>query len=145
MKSDLIQFTKDLQKLFREYPNLKTSSDLNEWGKKIDLLLKSTTLSTDSILFNQLNKYCSDIVGIIEKQSIQEFDSWIDSYSDLSDIKTMLDESWIEADECSNRSEWYEKIFQNDIDKLKKYFIEDYCMQISLEEIENDTDNELLN
>ncbi len=35
MNSDLIQFTKDLQKLFREYPNLKTSSDLNEWGTNI--------------------------------------------------------------------------------------------------------------
>ena len=52
---------------------------------------------------------------------------------------TTIDESFLEADECSSRKDWYAKMFSNDINQLKKWFIEEYCIENLKNEI-NETD-----
>ena len=65
---------------------------------------------------------------IYDIKSIKDFDTWIENREDKTDIKTTIDESFLEADECSCRKDWYAKMFSNDINQLKKWFIDDYCI-----------------
>ena len=82
----------------------------------------------NTFLFNGTDRYCIDINGIYTKNSVNEFDDWIEENEDESDIITDLDE-WVDSDESlDSRFDWYEEKFSSNIDQLKKWFIDDYCI-----------------
>ena len=110
----------------------KSEKENKNTEKLIEQLQKHLNGADDGMqntyLFRYTVRYCNDINGIYLKESINDFDHWIAENQDESDIVIDLDE-WVDSDESLDTSfDWYEQKFFSDINQLKKWFIDDYCI-----------------
>ena len=113
-----------------EYKNSENENKNTE--QLIEQLQKHLNGADDEMkntyLFRYTVRYCNDMNGIYLKESINDFDHWITENQDESDIVIDLDE-WVDSDESLDTSfDWYEQKFSSDINQLKKWFIDDYCI-----------------
>ena len=116
--------------IINEYKNSEKENKNTE--KLIEQLQNHLNAADDEMqntyLFRYTVRYCNDINGIYLKESINDFDHWIAENQDESDIVIDLDE-WVSSDESLDTSfGWYEQKFSSDINQLKKWFIDDYCI-----------------
>jgi len=116
--------------IINEYKNSENENKNTE--QLIEQLQKHLNGADDEMqntyLFRYTVRYCNDINGIYLKESINDFDHWIGENQDESDIVIDLDE-WVDSDESLDTSfDWYEQKFSSDINQLKKWFIDDYCI-----------------
>mgnify|MGYP007063816250 FL=1 len=142
LKKKRNDYFKKLIGIIKQYPGLKNKNEvIKKWSiQLLDHIENADDKEiTDTFIFAHAHNYVSDINEIYDKKSIKDFDIWIENREDKTDIKTTIDESFLEADECSSRKDWYAKMFSNDINQLKKWFIEEYCIENLKNEI-NETD-----
>mgnify|MGYP004037270915 FL=1 len=131
--------------IINEYKNSEKGNKNTE--KLIEQLQNHINAADDEMqntyLFRYTVRYCSDVNGIYLKESINDFDHWISENQDESDIVIDLDE-WVYSDESLDTSfDWYEQKFSSDINQLKKWFIDDYCIwniEVALQGAEELTD-----
>ena len=132
MKKKRNDYFEKLIGIIKKYPGFKSKNGVTK--KWIVQLLDHIGDAddeeiTDTFIITHARSYSSDINEIYDIKSIKDFDTWIENREDKTDIKTTIDESFLEADECSSRKDWYAKMFSNDINQLKKWFIEEYCIE----------------